>query len=603
MIWIFLFISVAICEINKDENNSHLPKQKSEALPFTDIHIHIHKKKNSFGNEFAGKPKKGSKYKNVIVDKYCKCGIKPSMAKRESQIPRQSLKCTMFCNKDSDFYDRGKCSDCEKGDIYGKCTTYCDRDSDFYDRRRCRECKKGFGFCDVNPCKITECSGVGKGLQWAALPYFPVPEDELRSPANKQGITPRVTRGNEVRAGEWPWIASLSLSGGSLFKWVYPGDSGPPLNPSGNYSGLKNCFAGGTDNQIRVYGDGSDGRNAGCPPCSGTIIADKWILTAAHCVMPPKLSWTVGSARTEYCKPLDLNGRVRRCCKKYFESKPWKIKCGRGKAKDWDFRKKWTERMAVVINEHQLRYDLRVGGNDKYYVNIDGFRAEARPSTKDTWDEKLKRQVYRVEKIITRPKFGNVEGYDDSESKYADIALLRLEKSIDGWQQKTICLPLNLPAGKWVNKIADVYGWGKSEEIEGNANYIANKASYCLQEGKVKTMSHKECKSKWPGIKKMKKWVFCALGEKKGNGWIDTCTGDSGGPISRELTLTGGKGRRHYQLGLTHAGPTDCGKREVPGRYALMSRSNVLWIFKTMNNNGGATVCERKPRKKKKPKK
>ena len=60
-------------------------------------------------------------------------------------------------------------------------------------------------------------------------------------------------------------------------------------------------------------------------------------------------------------------------------------------AKDWGWRKKWTERMAVVINEHQLRYDVRNGVNDKYYVKIDRLDAEARPSTKDKWDEKLKR--------------------------------------------------------------------------------------------------------------------------------------------------------------------------------------------------------------------
>ena len=82
MIWIFLFISVAICEINEDANNSHPPKQKNEDLPFNDIHIHIHKKKISFGNEFEGKSKKGSTYRNVTVDKDCKCGIKPSMERR-----------------------------------------------------------------------------------------------------------------------------------------------------------------------------------------------------------------------------------------------------------------------------------------------------------------------------------------------------------------------------------------------------------------------------------------------------------------------------------------------------------------------------------------
>ena len=172
------------------------------------------------------------------------------------------------------------------------------------------------------------------------------------------------------------------------------------------------------------------------------------------------------------------------------------------------------------------------------------------------------RQVYRVEQIITQPKFTTRDRYKDSEARKADIALLRLEKSIEDWQQKTICLPLKLPKKKWENKIADVYGWGKSEEIEGNKDFIANKASYCLQEAKVKMMSHKICKSIYPRIKE---WVFCALGEKRGNGWIDTCTGDSGGPISRELIK--GKERRHYQIGITHAGPTDCGGTEVSNEH------------------------------------
>lgn len=84
-------------------------------------------------------------------------------------------------------------------------------------------------------------------------------------------------------------------------------------------------------------------------------------------------------------------------------------------------------------------------------------------------------------------------------------------------------------------------------------------------------------------------------GKKKGNGYTDTCAGDSGGPISISQKVDGQNEKQHLQIGVTHAGPGNCGLFKNPGRYAQLHPGVVRWIFKTMNKYGGAKVCQEPP--------
>jgi len=239
------------------------------------------------------------------------------------------------------------------------------------------------------------------------------------------------------------------------------------------------------------------------------------------------------------------------------------------------------------------------------------------PSVNDIWDKKLGRQAIQVRKIYTLPKYQFRNEYNLSWAIEEDIALLKLKKPIRDWELKTVCLPTEKKWNKkWNKKTADVYGWGRNEVKKVNEfkDYLSNHGSYCLQEGKVRTMSHEKCKKKLmkldkkckddPGhkdyckfyYKDMKPWVFCALGrKKKGNGYTDTCAGDSGGPISISQKVDGQNEKQHLQIGVTHAGPGNCGLFKNPGRYAQLHPGVVRWIFKTMNKYGGAKVCQEPP--------
>lgn len=65
---------------------------------------------------------------------------------------------------------------------------------------------------------------------------------------------------------------------------------------------------------------------------------------------------------------------------------------------------------------------------------------------------------------------------------------------------------------------------------------------------------------------------ICAGGEEG----IDTCRGDSGGPLMLEVD------QRWFVYGIVSHGPTKCGSRGLPGVYTNVS-SYMTWIYRRVS--------------------
>ncbi|KAM3936830.1 plasma kallikrein-like [Leptodactylus fuscus] len=160
--------------------------------------------------------------------------------------------------------------------------------------------------------------------------------------------------------------------------------------------------------------------------------------------------------------------------------------------------------------------------------------------------------VLHIDQIIIHP------GYTGTESGN-DIALLKLKTPIAyNDQQQAICLPPRrdsfvLPSMCWIT------GWGYTEE--------SGTTSDVLQKAEVPPKSQAECQQSYSEIITNK--VLCA-GYKHGQ--IDSCKGDSGGPLTCEVD------KKWYLIGITSWGE-GCARPDKPGVYTKVTEYTE-WIVK-----------------------
>ncbi|XP_075052813.1 plasma kallikrein isoform X2 [Mixophyes fleayi] len=164
--------------------------------------------------------------------------------------------------------------------------------------------------------------------------------------------------------------------------------------------------------------------------------------------------------------------------------------------------------------------------------------------------------TFDLEEIIIHP------GYTGAEHGN-DIALLKLKSPITyNDYQQAICLPPQQDSFI-TPKMCWTTGWGYTEESGSSADV--------LQKAEVPPKASKECQESYRKEKISDK-VLCA-GYKQGQ--IDSCKGDSGGPLACEIDKT------WYLIGITSWGE-GCAQPDKPGVYTRVTEFTD-WIVQHTN--------------------
>lgn len=162
-----------------------------------------------------------------------------------------------------------------------------------------------------------------------------------------------------------------------------------------------------------------------------------------------------------------------------------------------------------------------------------------------------------VEKIIVH------EDYDpQSKAQYNDIALIRFTRDVNMTPFiSPVCLPID--SAERSRSIAGTkgvaVGWGRTEN---------NTSSNLKLKVELEFKDLNSCSTTYrsSGVA-LRETQMCA-GGKKGQ---DTCSGDSGGPLLKQLTSS------NYLYGIVSFGPNKCGTKGVPGVYTSVAKY-IDWI-------------------------
>ncbi|XP_075147894.1 serine protease ea-like [Haematobia irritans] len=172
----------------------------------------------------------------------------------------------------------------------------------------------------------------------------------------------------------------------------------------------------------------------------------------------------------------------------------------------------------------------------------------------------------RVERAIPHPQYD-----PNSRNQANDIALLRLERNIVYTDFiRPICLPISpsLRSATFDGIVMDVAGWGKTENA--SVSELKLKAS-------VSGHTRDECSAVYMQQNiNLEESQICAGGQEG----IDSCRGDSGGPLI-SLDTTNRVRAYYFLAGVVSFGPTPCGLEGWPGVYTRVG-SFIDWITQTI---------------------
>ncbi|XP_001842728.2 serine protease grass [Culex quinquefasciatus] len=168
-------------------------------------------------------------------------------------------------------------------------------------------------------------------------------------------------------------------------------------------------------------------------------------------------------------------------------------------------------------------------------------------------------QDIAVELEIVHPEY--------NKPKYAnDIGLIRLVRNVMFEDHiKPICLPVTENYQNMLHPKYIITGWGTTEK---------NDLSDVLLKATLPRVDNSECQQVMASNR-----LTVLLSDKQicagGKDLVDSCRGDSGGPLGTVGMLNGDA--RFIQFGIVSAGLNTCGERNVPGIFTRVGKY-MSWI-------------------------
>ncbi|KAK9888002.1 hypothetical protein WA026_000288 [Henosepilachna vigintioctopunctata] len=164
-------------------------------------------------------------------------------------------------------------------------------------------------------------------------------------------------------------------------------------------------------------------------------------------------------------------------------------------------------------------------------------------------------QDVRVKNVYVHPEYKHPEMYND-------IAILELEFSVNFSAR---VFPACLNTDSYINNVpVTALGWGTLE--------FAGERSNDLMKGTFSLSTPEECKRSYLPQRRLTLGINSDIQICAGGGDIDTCEGDSGGPLLIEV------GKKRLIVGITSFG-NPCGLTNSPGVYTKVSKF-IPWIEK-----------------------
>ncbi|XP_051721171.1 complement C1s-1 subcomponent-like isoform X3 [Ctenopharyngodon idella] len=201
---------------------------------------------------------------------------------------------------------------------------------------------------------------------------------------------------------------------------------------------------------------------------------------------------------------------------------------------------------------------------------VDGYE-----STSMTWlggitEEDKPPVIMETEKIIIHPNYLRVGQHGFTSNFVNDIALIKMSARVPlGPNIRPVCLP---------NKTHEPVMEGTMGTISGFGRFERGLKSKILRYGHVQEYTLDKCDS---GDLPVTENMFCAGDDVKS---VDSCKGDSGGPLFFPMLGYGSKEQPYEVRGIVSWGPERCGNTVSKGFYTKV-QNYLDWIRETMENN------------------
>lgn len=195
----------------------------------------------------------------------------------------------------------------------------------------------------------------------------------------------------------------------------------------------------------------------------------------------------------------------------------------------------------------------RLGEHDRSTA-IDCNRYPGPPGEPDEIDCADAAEDFGIESTVVHPDFNRPRRYSN------DIGLIRLDRDVEmKYHIQPLCLPVTDELRNRAENRYIVTGWGATENQTG---------SDVLLKAVLPRVGNDACQQRLVqnGLKtQLSEGQLCAGGEDL----VDSCKGDSGGPLGRSSSFKGTE--RYVQYGVVSAGIDSCGQKSVPGIYARVA--------------------------------